>query len=140
MKSCYISLVSHIAEGSWSYSWSPAGNGKNSRNVQTLSDDILLIPQASNSPQDQPQGSVSLHSSPALLQAFSGTWLPELRKNIDGETEKMAPGWELVADGNLQCTTQHQEYYGSDIQTQYTHLAGVSCKSGNTHLHCCWRL
>lgn len=119
------------------------GDGKNSRNVQTINSDPLLVPQASNSPQGQPKGGISLHSSPVLLQAFCGTWLHEPGENIDEETEAMAPGWTLVADGNLQCAIQHQEDHGSVIQTLHAHLAGVqeaSCKAGYTHLHCCWRL
>lgn len=47
MKSCNPPLVSHIAEGSWYYSWSPAvlGMENNSRNVQTLNNDAFLVPQ-----------------------------------------------------------------------------------------------
>lgn len=46
-------------------------DGKNSRNVQTINSDPLLVPQASNSPQGQPKGGVSLHSSPVLFYKHS---------------------------------------------------------------------
>lgn len=34
----------------------------------------------------------------------------------------MAPGWALIADGNLQSTTQHQKDHGSVIQILHAHL------------------
>lgn len=72
MKSCYPSLVSHIAEGSWYYTWSPAGSWE-WKTLQEMSRLPLMTPSWFSKPQT--------HLMASLREVFPCTAHPHCYKH-----------------------------------------------------------